>query len=261
MMSESTIERTVLRRTRRSRMLWIALAAAIAAAVPATAGAQPEDDVATAPPPVPASDDNYVTTTTATQRSLDLSAFSPSCVRDAPFISYTIVPVGFSSIGPATLTFFDVNGNFIEQQTVSTLSGRVIYPGATTDAAGSATGWPGWTLAPDGSWIPDPSDAIFREGLTVQVEVDGVTAATTVAYPPADSGCANPPNVVLPTTTVVGPCVPGQNNDADPTDDCDLATTGGGPGNALITGAAALMAGVLFLTAARRRRHGPTPST
>jgi MYXO-CTERM domain-containing protein len=55
--------------------------------------------------------------------------------------------------------------------------------------------------------------------------------------------------------------VPGQNNDANPADDCDLASTGGGPGNAVMIGAAALLAGLLFLTAARRRRgHGDVPT-
>ena len=38
----------------------------------------------------------YVTTTTAGKRSLDVSGFSPECIRDAPFVEYTIVPVGFT---------------------------------------------------------------------------------------------------------------------------------------------------------------------
>jgi LPXTG-motif cell wall-anchored protein len=39
-----------------------------------------------------------------------------------------------------------------------------------------------------------------------------------------------------------------------------LPRTGGGPGNALILGAGALLAGLLFLTAARRRRQPDAPS-
>ncbi len=59
---------------------------------------------------------------------------------------------------------------------------------------------------------------------------------------------------MTPPTTTTQPCVPGQNNDGNPADDCALARTGGGPGNALLIGTAVLMAGILFLLAARRRR-------
>jgi LPXTG-motif cell wall-anchored protein len=246
-------------------------------------------------------------------RALDVTAFSPVCIADAPFIEYSIEPLNFASSGPATLRFFDRNGNFVEQRTVTSLSGRTIYPGASVDADGTPTDWPGWKLADDGvSWIPDESDSFLREGLTIEVEVNP-TATATVTYPPATATCANPPEETPPTTTICVPgqdddgtpnddcgpvcvpgenndgnpdddcepvcvpgqnndgnpaddctpvCVPGQNNDGNPDDDCTLPRTGGGPGNALILGAAALLAGLLFLTAARRRRHSgeaPTP--
>jgi LPXTG-motif cell wall-anchored protein len=205
-------------------------------------------------------------------QALDVSGFSPVCVADAPFIEYTITPINFASNGPATLRFFDRNGNFVEERTVTSLSGRTIFPGASVDANGVADDWPGWKRADDGvSWIPDPSDAFLREGLTIEVEVDpGASATATVSYLPADADCANPPDESTPPTTVCVPgqdndanpnddcapaCVPGQNNDSNPADDCTLPRTGGGPGNALILGAAALLAGLLFLTAARRRRQ------
>jgi len=268
-------ERTT-RRTGRSRLKGFTIAASVVAAIalPTSVMAQnATDEVATAPPPVPGGADNYVTTTTAPERSLDVRAFSPACIRDVPYINYTIVPIGFTSNGPATLTFFDVNGNFVDQQIVSTLSGQVIYPGASANASGEGADWPGWKLAPDGSWIPDSSDAILREGLTIQIEVNP-TATTTVSYPAADTPCANPPSSSPPSTTQ--PCVPGQNNDSNPADDCDpcvpgenndsnpaadctLPRTGGGPGNGVIIGAGALLAGVLLLTASRRRRHTDIP--
>jgi len=205
---------------------------------------------------------NYVTTT-APAPSIDVSGFSPECIGDAPFIRYTIVPLGFTPASTtATLAIKDRNGNLIETQTVNSFSGTIPWPGATVDAAGNATDWPGWKLADDGvSWIPDPSDAFLREGLFIEVTVDPAPPATaTVSYPPNDSPCANPPGETPPPTTV---CVPGQNNDGNPADDCELATTGGGPGNALILGAAVLLAGLLFLAAARRRQHSngtPSPS-
>lgn len=223
----------------------------------ALAQAPADDDVATGEPPVPTTTVNYVTTTTAPDKSLDVSAFSPTCIRDVPFINFTIVPKGFSSSGPATLTFFDVNGNFIEQVVSPTLSGQVVYPGAVAGPNGEGLDWPGWTRAPDGSWIPDPSDAILREGLTIQVQVNP-TATTKVSYVSSGSPCADPPRTSPPTTTIV--CVPGQDNDGTPDDDCTLPRTGGGVGNALAIGGAAVVAGLIFLAAARRRRRAVSSS-
>jgi hypothetical protein len=185
---------------------------------------------------------DYVTTSSDLTRSLDVTAFSPECIRDVPYIRYTIVPVGFASTGPATLTFFDRSGNLVEQRVVATLSGSIVYPGVSTDGAGNATDWPGWKRADDGSWVPDPSDAFLREGLTIRVEVNP-TATATVSYPAASTPCAGPAPG-SPTTTV---CAPG---DAD----CSLPRTGGGPGRALIVGAGTLLAGMSLLAAARRRQ-------
>jgi hypothetical protein len=250
------------RRTRAARRRRITTVVAALAAValsmalsgPSAIAQMPtaDDEVATGEPPVPTTD-NYVTTTTAPDKSLDVSAFSPTCIGDVPFINFTIVPKGFSSSGPATLTFFDVNGNFVDQVISPTLAGQIIYPGATAGPNGEGLDWPGWTLAPNGFWIRDPSDAILREGLNVSVAVGSVTATTSVSYPPSDSVCANPPRTSPPTTTTT--CVPGQNNDGTPDDDCRLARTGGGVGNALAIGGAAVVAGLVVLLAARRRRR------
>ncbi|MGB0113431.1 MAG: LPXTG cell wall anchor domain-containing protein [Ilumatobacteraceae bacterium] len=155
-------------------------------------------------------------------------------------------------------------------------------------------------LAADGSWIPDPSDAILRDGLTIQVEVNP-TATATVSYPPATSACNGPEdaecvpgedndgetgsdscNPCTPgddgddtpeddcTPCYPGdnnddnpaddctPCYPGQNNDDNPADDCTLPKTGGGPGTMIYIGGAALLAGLLFVAASRRRNTTPT---
>jgi len=214
---------------------------------------------------------DYVTTTVP-RSSLDVSGFSPECIRTAPFIRYTIVPKGFTPTSTqATLDIRDRNGNLIKSQTVSSFSGSVIWPGASVDSSGNATDWPGWKRAGDGvSFIPDPTDAFLREGLTITVTVNqSVSAVATVSYPAVTSPCANPPGGSPPTTTVPGRtppttvCVPGQNNDRNPADDCvELPRTGGnGSGDTMLIGAAALLAGLLFLTAARRRREpGSSPS-
>jgi hypothetical protein len=266
--------------------LQIGLVAGLAAATmtPIAAHAQTDDTLSA---PVEAGGD-YVTTTLP-QPSLDVSGLSPECIRDAPFIRYTVVPRGFTPTSTqATLEIRDRNGNLVETVVVNSFSGTIAWPGASTDANGNGTNWPGWKRADDGvSFIPDPSDSVLREGLNIKATVNASSATASVSYPATTSPCANPPESIAPNalvpsqsstaeTCVPGQnndgnpaddckpvCVPGQNNDRNPGDDCDLARTGGGPGNALILGAAALLAGVLFLTAARRRRNPdatPSPS-
>ncbi|HYN33112.1 MAG TPA: LPXTG cell wall anchor domain-containing protein [Ilumatobacteraceae bacterium] len=137
-------------------------------------------------------------------RTIDVSAFAPVCVKDAPFIKYAIVPNGFTPKGGATLRIFAANGTLIETREVTDLTGTLIWPGASVDANGVATDWPGWKLADDGvSWIEDSSDAFFREQLTIEVTVNP-TATAKVSYPPATDACAGP-KVVPPTTVQVVP--------------------------------------------------------
>jgi LPXTG-motif cell wall-anchored protein len=65
-----------------------------------------------------------------------------------------------------------------------------VYPGASVDAAGNPTDWPGWVFDGD-EWVPDPTDSYLRDGLTVRVDVNP-TATGQVSYPPATSACADP---------------------------------------------------------------------
>ena len=112
---------------------------AAGAAAPAVANAYPPQ------PPVPG------------EPSIDVTAFSPECVSEAPYISYAIVPVGFSSTGPADLTIRDIDGEIVEKHTVDELTGRLVYPGAAVSSDGTAIDWPGWKLD-NGMWVRDPSD-------------------------------------------------------------------------------------------------------
>lgn len=237
---------------RRTRRWFLAVAVGLAATA-AALGADTQR-----PAEATASGGDYVTTTTPSARSIDVSGFSPVCIGDAPFISYAIVPVGFTPVEQsATLVIRAADGTEVGTETVDSLSGQIIWPGASVDAAGNATDWPGWRRAADGvSWEPDPTDDLLRDGLTIEVTVAGAPPATaTVDYPPDDSDCANPPITPQPTTTT--PCVPGQDNDGDPTDDCDLSTTGGDPSNLVLIGAATLLAGLAAIVATRRRRSIP----
>ncbi len=149
--------------------------------------------------------DEGTTTTTKPGEPAAVHAIEPLCISDAPFIDVTFGPETQYTGLTATITFIDVDGNTVgthQAPYVPNGTVRLVYPGATVDAAGNATDWPGWKLAPNGNWIPDSSDAHLREGLTVRVDVNP-TAESQVSYPPETSGCASPPQPPCeePTTT------------------------------------------------------------
>ncbi len=116
-------------------------------------------------------------------------------MADAPYVNVTFGNQPEFNGRPATVTFIDVNGNVVATHTATyTANGsiRFVYPGATVDAAGNPTDWPGWVFDGD-EWVPDPTDAYLRSGLTVRVEVNP-TATGQVSYPPATETCADPPD-------------------------------------------------------------------
>ena len=245
----------------RSRRWHLAVAVGLVAATAAPLGTHAQVDDRQ-PIAATSSGGDYVTTTAPSERSIEVSGFRPVCIGDAPFISYTIVPVGFAPVDQsATLVIRSADGNEVGTETVDSFTGQIIWPGASIDQAGNATDWPGWRQADDGvSWEPDPTDDLLRDGLTIEVIVDGAPSAiATVEYPPDDSACANPripptPDT-SPTTTA---CVPGQSNDDNPADDCELATAGSDPSNLVLISATILLAG-LAAFAATRRRGAPAP--
>jgi uncharacterized repeat protein (TIGR01451 family)/LPXTG-motif cell wall-anchored protein len=105
------------------------------------------------------------------------------------------------------LDFFDKDGKFVESVNVATLSGTVIYPGATADANGNGTDWPGWKFE-NGVWVVDPTDARLRDGLTVVAHVNPTSPPAEVTYPPATSACANPEQVSADMAIVKTASVP-----------------------------------------------------
>jgi len=155
------------------------------------------------------------TTTTASlnDRSLSIGSAASVCSRDVPFIDITFgnQPEFNGLVG--TITFSTLDGDFVETipvtyQANSTV--RLVYPGASFDpVTGEATDWPGWVLNDDGFWVLDPTDAEFRDGLTVTATLpltaggslgqslrpifqQVVTATTTITYPPETALCASP---------------------------------------------------------------------
>lgn len=169
---------------------------------------------------------------------LVIRALAPTCVGDAPYIEYDVTGSGFTFPVPfvATLTFRDINGVFIEERTVNTPQGRVIYPGAAVDENGEAVDWPGWIRNADGFWVEGGDDAIWREGLNVTISVNP-SATAFVTYPPATSACASPPEdeqLAPPPVT--------------------LPPTGSDAASVLQAGALLAGFGFVIVLAARRRR-------
>jgi hypothetical protein len=129
------------------------------------------------------------------------------CSRDVPFVNLTFGNQPEFNGLTGTITFTTLDGDFVEVHEVVYQANETIsllYPGASVDAAGNATDWPGWRLNEDGFWVLDPSDAIWREGLTIVAEINP-TATTSIEYPPSTAACASPsgpfpPVLILPQT-------------------------------------------------------------
>jgi hypothetical protein len=133
---------------------------------------------------------------------LSVTAISPVCLRDAPYIDVTFGDQPQFNGHTATVTFIAVNGDVVGTETATYQAGttvRFVYPGAVVDAAGNPLDWPGWIFDGD-EWVVDPTDAFLREGLTVVVEVNP-TASAVVSYPPATPACSADPPTGSPTTT------------------------------------------------------------
>ena len=172
------------------------------------------------------------TTTLATDDGLSITALTPICVRDVPFVLVTFGDQPQFDGRTATVTFIDLRGNVVATHTATyraNTSVMFVYPGASVDADGNPTDWPGWRWDGD-EWVPDPTDDYLRDGLTVRVEVNP-TATGQVSYPPMTSACANPTNRRITGT---------------------LPATGRTDGRIVAVAGMALVAGLAALLLARR---------
>ena len=155
--------------------------------------------------------DDYTPTDPATPTLAGSTAVG-ECDRDVPWISYDISLIdtdGQFTTAQATLVL--TNG---EQSTSialgalvgGELSGRVLWPGASIDAEGNATGWPGWAFE-NGQWVETEGNFRWTRGaITATIEVNP-SVVVPVSYPPSTPMCAaDPPRrgsaAALPATGV-----------------------------------------------------------
>ena len=117
-------------------------------------------------------------------------AVAAVCVDDAPYLDYTVTPVGFTAPGGATIRFIGADTATVQTLTDQPLSGRLLWPEAGVDSGGRGDAWPGWTQM-DGAWIEVPTTV--RPEITVAFDVNP-TASRVLAYPPGTADCfTNPP--------------------------------------------------------------------
>jgi LPXTG-motif cell wall-anchored protein len=199
----------------------------------AMAADEPGDPGVYAPPPPPPTP------------SLVGSTADAVCVDDVPMITYSVLltdPGDLATGHTAVLVITDgVNRVDVTLGDVSSgpISGSVLWPGASVDAAGNGNGWPGWVFR-DGAWVETSGNYGWTRGAvsaTIQVNPE---MPVVLAYPPASSGCAAP--------TITGTALSARS--------APLAATGGQTGVVMtITGiavGAVVLGGVVLL--ARRRR-------
>ena len=169
----------------------------------------------TAPPSNPPTTPSPSTpqSSTTTGEPVFMSAVGSTCQKDVPVIGIKMGDRADLNGRVGTLTFIDLNGKVIDVRPITYEAGATqteLYPGASVDpATGEATDWPGWMQNAFGFWIEDPSDALWRQGLTLVISVNP-TASTSVSYPPASSACANPPAALQ---QVVGSTLPATGSD------------------------------------------------
>jgi len=172
---------------------------------------------------------------------LQVAAASALCLGDVPYVQYALVPTGTPNT-TATLTFDNPDGADVVYTDLP-LTGTVLWPGATVDANGKPTDWPGWTKNSDGTWVKGDSFDWATGALNLTFEVNP-SATVTLAYPPATAVCAGPPTSIVLAAEDPAPAA------------AVLSATGSNVAPLLIAGASLVGLGALLLLArgALRRR-------
>ncbi|WP_240665985.1 hypothetical protein [Agromyces sp. LHK192] len=173
------------------------------------------------------------------------------CEADVPWITYDVVlndPDGQSESRLVTLTLSDgTNSEVIELGELTeegTLTGRTLWPGASVDDEGNATGWPGWEQTADGFWVETDDNFAWTRDVTSAVLAVNPSVAVDLAYPPATPNCATGP----------GGIGDGSEPAAAPQGGTGLASTGFAGTTIAIVAGVIVIAGIAFLVIARIRR-------
>lgn len=129
------------------------------------------------------------------------SSVVAECERDVPWIRFHIVlndPDGQVTSSDARLVLS--GGGQSTEIALGTLvggelSGRVLWPGASVDNGGTATGWPGWAFE-EGQWVETSGNYAWTRGTISAVVHVNPELSVPLSYPPATAACADPVETV-----------------------------------------------------------------
>ncbi len=125
---------------------------------------------------------------------------TPVCVKDTPYVDYTVTPVGVGAPTGVTIEWQKMSGQTVTTLNNLPLTGRLLWPGATVDGNGNPTNWPGWVYTL-GTYQP------VNDGLRPDIRMIFTVNPTTtvvVSYPPATPACnANPTFSTKPNLNMV----------------------------------------------------------
>lgn len=129
------------------------------------------------------------------------SVVASECLGDVPWIGYSVSmddPASLATGNTASLYITDGANSVtvpLGELVDGALSGRVLWPGASVDASGNPTGWPGWVQQADGTWVETTGNYAWTRGnISAELRVNPVLAVP-LSYPPSTPGCANGPTV------------------------------------------------------------------
>lgn len=178
-----------------------------------------------------------------TEPTLSGSTVVPACAQDVPWITYRVQmidPDARATSNSARLVLTDgTNTTTLALGTLGadgTLSGRILWPGATVGPDGRGTGWPGWETR-GGSLVETTGNYGWTRGnITATIEVNP-SLVVAVSYPPSTPQCATGPRAQLSAA--------------------GLPATGGSTQTLLVAGGigiAGLVLGIIAVALRRRRR-------
>ncbi|QSW90622.1 gliding motility-associated C-terminal domain-containing protein [Flavobacterium endoglycinae] len=118
------------------------------------------------------------------------------CSNNVPYVNYSVVPDNFTAANLLTIKWIDSANNVVATQVNQPLSGTILWPGATVDANGNGTDWPGWVLT-NGQWA-EGADGFENTRPAVRMEFSlNPTETVSVTYPLPSGQCNAKPTFTI----------------------------------------------------------------
>jgi hypothetical protein len=180
-----------------------------------------------------------------TDPTLGGSTASSQCVGDVPWINVSVKLTDPDNQATSNVAYLRMtDGSNVEDIKLGeldkngNLTTTILWPGASTDGQGNATGWPGWALVDD-NWVETSGNYAWTRGpITATIHVNP-EISVPLSYPAASEACASPTALL-------------SENPGEP----GLAATGGAvPYLAAGIGVGALALGATLIARRRRATH------